>query len=437
MGSDAVIVIAAGETANATDTAAVAAVDNATDEPDRTVTVTATLANSWDTGTVTGATLTLEDDDDAPALSIDAPSVTEGAAGATTTLTFTVRLGAASGRQVTVDYADAGTGTATSGTDYTAITAGTLTFAAGTTTRTIDVTVTGDPHDEAHETIAIALSAPVNATLGLAAGTGTVTDDDAAPTLSIDSPSVAEGTGATGGTLTFTVSLSVASGKQVTVAYADEGTGTATSGTDYTALTAGTLTFAPGTTARTIDVSVTGDATGEPDETVVVALSASVNATIATGEGTGTVADDDATPDGNGDGNVAVDDVLVMYYTYTALDLLEDARVGERLRGLVFGPLRGSRLPDRDTSYMTMLNNAKDWQNNPSAGGDVNRDGAVDTDDVLVMYYTYTAQDLLEDPGVGERLRGLVFGPLRGSLPDNDTSYMTMLNAAKALRPSP
>ena len=364
VGSDAVIVIAAGETANATDTAAVAAVDNATDEPDRTATVTATLANSQGAGTVTGATLTLEDDDDAPVLSIDAPSVTEGAAGATTTLTFTVRLGAASGRQVTVDYADAGTGTATSGTDYTAITAGTLTFAAGTTTRTIDVTVTGDPHDEADETIAIALSAPVNATLGLAAGTGTVTDDDVAPTLSIDSPSVAEGTGATGGTLTFTVSLSTASGKQVTVGYADAGTGTATSGTDYTAVTAGTLTFAANETSRTFTVSVTGDAEGEPNETIVVTLGSPTNAMFSEGAsslaGTGTIVDDDATADVNQDGLVDEDDVLVMYYAYTAPGLLNRSR----LRRLVLRPLlgRGSsirKVKDTEDGYMTMLNNAK------------------------------------------------------------------------------
>ena len=44
-GSDAVIVIAAGATASATDVATVAAVDNTTDEPDRTSTVTATVGN--------------------------------------------------------------------------------------------------------------------------------------------------------------------------------------------------------------------------------------------------------------------------------------------------------------------------------------------------------------------------------------------------------
>ena len=71
--------------------------------------------------------------DDAPALSISSPSVTEGDAGDTATLSFTVTLSAASGRTVTVDYTDAGTGTATAGTDYDALTAGTLRFDPGDT----------------------------------------------------------------------------------------------------------------------------------------------------------------------------------------------------------------------------------------------------------------------------------------------------------------
>ena len=231
-----------------------------------------------------------------PTLAIDSPGVTEGTGATGGTLRFTVTLSAASGRQVTVAYADAGTGTATSGTDYTALTAGTLTFTAGTTTQTIDVSVTGDAADEPDETVVVTLSAPVNATLTTGAGTGTIIDDDDAPTLSINSPSVAEGAPGTAATLRFTVTLSAASGRQVTVAYADAGTGTATSGTDYTALAPGTLTFAPGTTARTIDVTVIGDAEEEPDETVAVTLSAPVNATLAAdaGTGTGTIADDDA-----------------------------------------------------------------------------------------------------------------------------------------------
>ena len=268
------------------------------DESDETVVVrlrddptNATIATATGTGTITD-----DDDEEGPApalpsLSISSASVGEGDSG-TANLTFTVTLSAASSQQVTVDYADAGTGTATSGTDYTALTAGTLTFAAGDTSKTITVSVTGDTLDESDETVKVTLSEAANATISTATGTGTITDDDDAPTLSISSPSVGEGDSGTAN-LTFTVSLSTASGKQVTVNYADAGTGTATSGTDYTALTAGTLTFAAGDTSKTITVSVTGDTLDEGDETVEVKLSGAANATIATATGTGTITDDD------------------------------------------------------------------------------------------------------------------------------------------------
>ncbi len=289
LSSTRTLTIAAGATTS-TGTVTIAANDNDVDAPDKWVTVSGTA-----TGDVvedpSDVRLTIADDDDTPTLSIDSPSVTEGDSG-TATLTFTVTLSAASAQTVTVGYADAGTGTATSGTDYTAIPAGTLTFAAGTTSQPIAVTVTGDATDEADETVVVRLSSPVNATLAAASGTGTIADDDA-PTLSIDSPSVTEGDSGTA-TLTFTVTLSAASAQTVTVGYADAGTGTATSGTDYTAIPAGTLTFAAGTTSQPIAVTVTGDATDEADETVVVRLSSPVNATLAAASGTGTIADDDA-----------------------------------------------------------------------------------------------------------------------------------------------
>jgi hypothetical protein len=49
--------------------------------------------------------------------------------------------------------------------------------------------------------------------------------------------------------------------------------GTATPGADFT-LDAGTLTFAPGQTSRTIPVTIVDDAVMEPDETIVITLSA-------------------------------------------------------------------------------------------------------------------------------------------------------------------
>ena len=90
---------------------------------------------------------------------------------------------------------------------------------------------------------------------------------------------------------TFTVTLSAASTQTVTVAYAT-GNGTATAGSDYQAAS-GTLTFAPGETSKTITVLVNGDRLAEPNETFVVNLSSATNATIADGQGVGTIVDDE------------------------------------------------------------------------------------------------------------------------------------------------
>ena len=298
-GSDATIAIAAGQTSNAADTATINAVDNARDEPDRTVTVTASAQNSHQVGAVSGATLTLEDDDDPPTVGIDSPSVLEGDSG-TANLAFTVSLSAASGHRVTVKYADAGTGTATAGTDYTAVSAGTLTFAAGETSKTIAVSVAGDTLDEADETVRVTLSEPSNAALDSSktTGVGTITDDDV-PILSIDSPSVSEGDSGEVD-LDFTVSLSAAGRRAVTVGYAVDGTdgGTAEAGTDYAALATGTATIAAGSRSTTVTVKVKGDVTDEPDETVKLTLSSPSNATLdaAKTTGTGTITDDDDPP---------------------------------------------------------------------------------------------------------------------------------------------
>ena len=255
---------AAGET---TKTVTVEVRGDTLDELNETVNVTLSSAVNAGIGTATG-TGTITDDDDEPSLSISSPSVTEGNSGSANLL-FKVTLSAASGRQVTVRYADGGGGTATSGTDYAALTAGTLTFAAGDTEKTVTVRVSGDTLDEHNETVAVTLSSASNASLGTATGSGTITDDDSEPSLSISSPSVGEGDSGTAN-LEFEVTLSAASGKRVTVEYADAGSGTATSGTDYTALATGTLTFAAGDTAKTVTVAARGDTLNETDETVKV-----------------------------------------------------------------------------------------------------------------------------------------------------------------------
>ena len=77
---------------------------------------------------------------------------------------------------MTVNYATAN-GTATAGQDYTGAT-GTVTFAAGETSKTINIAVTGDTTVEQDETFTVTLSAPSGATLGTATATGTITNDD-------------------------------------------------------------------------------------------------------------------------------------------------------------------------------------------------------------------------------------------------------------------
>ena len=112
----------------------------------------------------------------------------------------------------------------------------------------------------------------------------------AKPSISIADVSAAEGSSGTA-TLSFPVTLSSASAQAVTVAYATAD-GTAKAGSDYSATT-GTLTFKPGEKTKTIPVSVVSDTAVEQDETFTVTLSNAVNATIADGVATGTIANDD------------------------------------------------------------------------------------------------------------------------------------------------
>jgi chitinase len=82
------------------------------------------------------------------------------------------------------------------------------------------------------------------------------------------------------------VTLSSAATFPVTVDYATSD-GTAAAGVDYAA-TSGTLTFAPGETTKTIDVTVTGESVS-PTETLNLNLSNASNGTISTATGVGTI----------------------------------------------------------------------------------------------------------------------------------------------------
>ena len=118
-----------------------------------------------------------------PAISVSDATVQE-AEGAV--LVFTATLSHASSRTVTVDYATSD-GTAVAGSDYTAA-SGALTFNAGDTSQTVQVTVLTDSEDEGQETLTLTLSNPSQATLDDATGTGAIENGESSSGTQEDPP---------------------------------------------------------------------------------------------------------------------------------------------------------------------------------------------------------------------------------------------------------
>ena len=249
----------------------------------------------------------MTDDDGPPVVRIDGPSVEEGDNGSKT-LTFTITLTPASGKEVSVDYADTETGTATSGVDYTAITSKTVEFAAGETSKTVEVSITGDVLDEENETIILRLSSAVNATFPRKAGavqstldaTGTIIDnDDAAPlsvrtvTLILSSPSITEN----GGQSTVTASLDEAVSEDVIVTVSATPTAPASTG-DFTLSQNKTLTIKANSTSSTglVTIDSIDNSMDNPDK--IITVSATISGGVANpGDVTLTITDDDDAPE--------------------------------------------------------------------------------------------------------------------------------------------
>ena len=286
-------------------------VNDAVDEPGEAFTVTLAYSGAAMphlTGSSKTANVTLVDTTQATvtlAWQSDSATVDEPpASGGTTTATLTAVATTAAGQppdagfdlDFTVTSSD---GTASQPADYAAVSS-TESFAVsdfssvtagGATryraTRTFPIAIAHDTADEESETlqVTLALSDPslTYLLLGDAVATVTITDNDHVPvTLSWDDDSISVDEAATTITLTaqvttetdkapetgFTVALSVASAN-----------GTATAGTDYTAVT-DSYTYSPGDFTRVqvgavhryraskaFDVAILHDTADEPDET--------------------------------------------------------------------------------------------------------------------------------------------------------------------------
>jgi hypothetical protein len=238
-------------------------------------------------GGQTTAVLTINDNDSQPGLSIDDVAADEGDGG-TTCFKFTVLLSNPSTQTVTVDYSTAdGTATDASG-DYQSASSS-VSFTPGETSKQLTINVNGDTLFEPNETFFVNLSNASGATITDSQGQGTIQNDDAAPSFSINDVFVSEPQSGTSNA-TFTVTLSSPSQAPVSVQYATAD-GTALAPADYDS-TSGTLTFASGETTQTISVPIHADALTEGKETFTVNLSnASPSLTISDDTGQATIVD--------------------------------------------------------------------------------------------------------------------------------------------------
>lgn len=234
--------------------------------------------------------------------SIDDPEVEEGDSG-TAELTFTISR-SNNANDCSVDYSLTG-GTAGSGSDYQPLASGTASFAAGgDLTRTVTVLVTGDLTVELDETVEMTLADPANGSILDGEGTGTILNDDQA-TITVSSPSVAEGDDGATTILTFDISMDHPSDEAVGFGYETQD-GTATdenSDGDYESAS-GSHLLSPGQQMKQVSVTVNGDCAIEADETFALVLS---NLSVAGREvvfsglspeltAAGTILNDDALP---------------------------------------------------------------------------------------------------------------------------------------------
>ena len=265
-----------------TRTIAVPIVDDALDEVDETFRMRlsgarhATLAGGGATLAATGTIL----DDDEPAVSIaaDAAAVQEGQAAR-----FTVTRTGHATEPLTVTVEVTETGSVIAGAVPVRVS-----FEANVRTATLVVATEDDTIDEPDGAVTAAIVAGGGyVTMDPASATVTISDNDAAPALTIADARVLE----SAGEIEFTVRMAAASGHRVTVVCASED-GTARVDQDYEA-ELGTLALEPGQTVGKIRVAILDDTLDEPDETFTMVLSDPAHATVADGTATGTIEDDD------------------------------------------------------------------------------------------------------------------------------------------------
>ena len=200
-------------------------------------------------------------------------------------------------------------GTATSATDYTAVSGGSVTFPVDSgANQTAAVSITNDVIDELLEDEVFTVQFAGSNFSGSDTFTVTIQDDDDEPVITIADLTVADGDA---GSVAHGVSVTMAglSDQAVTVDYASSSAAavySATAGTDYEAIPLSTLTWAAGTDGvMTIPITITGDTVYENNETFEINLSNNLYSTMTDTLGIVTITENETAP------TVSITDVSV------------------------------------------------------------------------------------------------------------------------------
>lgn len=214
----------------------------------------------------------------------------------TVNMDFPITVNPVSATAITLSYATA-PGSATSGGDFTAVAAGSISIPINAANAIARVVIASDVTVETLETLTATISAASSGTIVTSQGLGQIIDNDAA-VLSIASVSQAEGNSGSA-PMPFVARLSNPVQGQVLVTVSSAN-GTATAGSDYTTLAPTVLTFPSLSVQQALSVGISGDTQLESDENFTLNLTAleipvGISAiTVSPAAIVGTIVNDDA-----------------------------------------------------------------------------------------------------------------------------------------------
>ena len=224
-----------------------------------------------------------------PTVSIYDYGANEGTGGSRS-FTFDVRRSSTAGSP-TVRWSTVNGTASSSGGDFLGKTNGLISFASGSYSAPVSVTVYGDSVVEPDETFSIKLSSPSGSTIARGTALGTIKNDDVAAGFTVNDVAVYEGnSGKTAATFDVTRTSSPSAPASVNVSTV---AGTANAPDDFEALTNHPVTFAAGEATKKVTVNVIGNEDWEYSETFDVQLSGASGATIADATGNGKILNDD------------------------------------------------------------------------------------------------------------------------------------------------